>query len=175
MVSGFRGLRCVNQKEHFSFRLAHILTKVSISFLGIHQLKKQILREAYSAANSKTTRESSSSEKNCRELKKKQKVHDRRSSVRSCGEGPVPLRHPHGTISHKAEKFQLWFPSKGGKACFRGSLAVRCRGAVGARRGRWNLQGPGMGQTVGEIMHVGKEAGVKGSGNRQGGSVYSSK
>lgn len=163
-MSGFRGLRCVNQKEHFSFRLAHILTRISISFLRIHQFKKQILRHTYSIANSKTSQESGSSGKKCRELQR-QKGQDKRSSVVLCGEGPVPLWHPHGVIFHKVEKFS----NKGGKA-LRGSLAAQCCGAVRAKKkkGRQNLQGPGRGQTVKRNKARGKGSGSQRKQNRQG-------
>lgn len=38
-----------------------------------------------------------------------------------------------------------------------------------------DVQGPSMGQKVRDIKHVGKEAGVKGSRNKQGVGVYTSK
>lgn len=49
----------MNQKKHFSFSLAYILTEISISFFIIFQLKKEVLRDSYSVVNSKTSQESS--------------------------------------------------------------------------------------------------------------------
>lgn len=82
MRSGFKDLRYMNQKKHFSFSLAYILTEISLSFLIIFQLKKEILRDSYSVANSKASQESSGPEKkNIRELRKRQKGQEKQSVV----------------------------------------------------------------------------------------------